>query len=358
MIKQNADGIFVVGEDRIIHFVNPVACSLFGLKQEEFVGELFEFPAVVGEAVEIEIIREGGEHIVAEMRTSESEWEGRSVKLISLRDITQRKLMENKLKEANERLQEFNQLKDEFVSTISHELRTPLSITMGAIRLVLNEVSGRIVDEQREVLTTAMENIKRLGSIVESLLSISAIESGKVELRKKIVNICKLIEDTVSDYKTLAQKKGVSLDYEVPDQSIDICLDPDRTREVLINLISNSIKFTPKGGWIKVTCSGQEQEVQICVQDSGVGISKDDIPQLFDKFTQFDRKNGPGEKGTGLGLAIVKKLIELHSGKVEVESEVNHGTTFTISLPLAAEAAAENPSAEANELVEHTIANR
>jgi len=273
------------------------------------------------------------------------------------KDITERKQAEETLKEANETLKEYNQLKDEFVSTVSHELRTPLSIIMGAIRLILNEIPGKIVEEQRDILATAMKNVQRLGRVVDSLLTISKIESGRLDLQKKAINICELIKDTVSDYESLAQENGIRLDYEVPQESVDICLDPDKTKEILINLISNSLKFTPKGGWVRVTCGEQNGEVCVSVQDSGVGITKEDIPKLFDKFTQFGRKAGPGKKGTGLGLAIVRKLVELHDGKIEVESEVNRGTTFTVSLPLVLQAVAEDLLEEADELAENVLTN-
>ncbi len=273
------------------------------------------------------------------------------------KDITERKLAEENLKKANEKLKEYNQLKDEFVSTASHELRTPLSIIMGAIRLVLDEIPGQIVEEQRDVLATAMESVKRLSRIVNSLLTISKIESGRRDLQKTVVNICELIKDTVSNCDSLAQEKGICLDCKVPSKSVDICLDPDKTKEVLINLISNSIKFTTEGGWIKVICTEQDKEVLVSVQDSGVGIAKEDIPKLFDKFTQFDRKAGPGEKGTGLGLAIVKKLVEMHDGQIKVESEVGQGTIFTISLPLTTKPIAGDLPVETDELVETTLAN-
>jgi len=478
VIRQNADGIVIVDNDGTVRFVNPAVCSLFSRKPEEFIGENFGFPIAVGEATEIDVIHKDGKPIVAEMRVAEVEWEGESVKLISIRDITEykcakeqiehaakewrttfdsiadmisihdkkckitlvnkaladafkkepkelisktchelfhgtkqpypncphmrslktqkpatlelfeprlgihlgvstspifdekgevigsvhiakditeRKHAEETLKKANEKLTEYNRLKDEFVSTASHELRTPLSIIQGAIRLILDEIPGKIVEEQRDVLATAMENVKRLGRIVDSLLNISRIESGKLDLQKTVVDICKLIKDTVSEYKALAEEKELSLDYEVPEVGIDVCLNPDKIKEVLTNLISNSLKFTPEGGWVKVVCNEQDREVQICVQDSGVGIARQDIPKLFDKFTQFGRKAGPGEKGTGLGLAIAKKLVEMHSGKIEVQSEVDQGTTFTVSLPLTTEVSIENLPSETDELVENTL---
>jgi PAS domain S-box-containing protein len=254
-----------------------------------------------------------------------------SVHLVT--NITEHKLVEEKLKKANEKLEEYNRLKDEFISTASHELRTPLSIIMGAIKLVLDEIPGKIVTEQREVLSTAMDNIQRLTKIVDSLLNISRIESGKMDWQAESVNIRTLISDTVSNYNTLAWEKGISLDCEFVLKGVNIHIDPDKTMQVLINLISNSIKFTPKGGWIKVSCTEQDEEIHISVQDSGKGIVKEDMPKLFDKFTQFGRKAGPGEKGTGLGLAISKKIVELAKGRIWVESEISKGSKFTFTLP-------------------------
>ncbi len=456
VILTSPEGIVIVNRDGIVQFVNPAAESLFGRKAEELLGELFGFPVMRGEVIEVDIVNHGGGPGIAEMRVVETEWNGQSAYLALLqditerkcakeqiehaakewrttfdsitdmisihdrnfkitrvnkalanafktepkeligkicyelyhgakqpcqncphiqslktkepstlelfeprlgihlgistspvldengevtssvhitKDITERKLAEEKLKKANEKLKEYNQLKDEFVSTASHELRTPLSIIMGAIRLVLDEIPGKIVEEQRDVLATAMESVERLGRIVDSLLSISKIESGKLDLQKTVVNICELIEDTVSNYKPLAQEKGIRLDYEIPQRSVDICLDPDKTKEVLINLISNSLKFTPEGGWVKVICAEQDGEVLVSVQDSGLGIAKEDIPKLFDKFTQFGRKAGPGEKGTGLGLAISEGIVKQQKGKIWAESEPGKGSKFTFTLP-------------------------
>jgi len=480
VIVGSPDSILIVDKNGIVCFVNPAAEYLFDREREEFLGETFGFPMVVGETTEIELIHRGAEEAVAEMRVVETEWESKTAYLVSIRDITEhkrteekikhaakewrttfdsitdmisihdgnfkitrvnralantfkiepkeligktcyevfhdakepcpncphiqtlktkepatleffeprlgihlgistspvfdengeitssvhiakniteRKKAEERLRKANEKLKEYNQLKDEFISTASHELRTPLSIIMGAIRLILDEIPGKIVEEQRDVLAMAMENMQRLSRIVDSLLSISRIESGKLDLQKTVVNICELIKGTVSDYKDLAQEKALSLDCEVPEHSVDICLDPDKTKEVLINLISNSVKFTPEGGWVKVICTKQDGKVLVSVQDSGVGIAKEDIPKLFDKFTQFGRKAGPGEKGTGLGLAIAKELVEMHGGKIEVESKVNKGTTFTVSLPLTTETKAEGLPAETDKLVESTLVN-
>lgn len=350
LILSSPDGILIVDREGIIQFVNPAAESLFGYKVEELLGQTFGFPIVKNEVTEIDIVRSNKEVGVAEMKAAQTEWNNHSCCMIAIHDITL-------IKRANAKLEEYNQLKDEFVSTASHELRTPLTIIMGAIRLVLDEIPGKIVEEQRVVLATAMKSVERLGRIVDSLLNISKIESGKLDLHKNVVNICEIVKDMVCNCTSLSREKGIRLDYEIPQAGVDICVDQDRIKEVLINLISNSVKFTPKGGWIKVTCTRQDHNVLLSVQDSGVGIASEDIPKLFDKFTQFGRKAGPGEKGTGLGLAIVKKLVEMHEGTIEAQSEVGHGATFTVSLPLTTEAATEGMSVEIDELVEQTVLN-
>jgi len=250
-----------------------------------------------------------------------------------IKNITERKLAEEKLIKANEKLEEYNKLKAEFVSTASHELRTPLSIIMGAIKLVLDEIPGEIVPEQREILSEAMENVQRLNNTVSSLLNISKIESGKMDWKAESVDICGLVSDTVSNCKGLAREKGISLDYETSQRSVEILVDPDKIKQVLINLISNSLKFTPQGGWVKVSCAEEDGEILVSVEDCGVGIAQEDIPKLFDKFTQFGRKAGPGEKGTGLGLAISRKIVELANGRILVESELGKGSKFTFTLP-------------------------
>ena len=355
VILASPDGILVVDGNGIVQFVNPATESIFGRRKEELLGQSFGLTLTKGEVTEVDIVGHGRGGGIAEIRIVETAWNGQSACVALLHDVTVLKQAEERLIKANEKLKELNRLKDEFVSTASHELRTPLSIIMGAVRLVLDEIPGQIVAEQRDVLAVAMENVKRLARLVDSLLIISKIESGESALQISSVNICELVENTVLDCRTLGQEQGVRLDCEVPQTGIDVRLDSDKTKEVLMNLISNSLKFTPEGGWAKVTCAVRDGRVLLTVRDSGIGIAKEDIPKLFDKFTQFVRKDGPGEKGTGLGLAIAKKLVDKHGGTIKVESESGKGTTFVVSLPLAAEAEAGDVSAKADELVEHAI---
>ena len=252
---------------------------------------------------------------------------------------------------------EYNERISQFVSHISHDLRTPLSIVQTSLSLVLDEIIGTITDEQRDVLMTAMDSSKWLSDMIRSLSIITKLECGKLLLSKKDVDICKLIEETVSECKSLAQKKTLSLECEFSEQTIDVCLDPEQTKLVLTNLISNSIKFTPEGGQIKVTCLRQDEVVQFSVQDSGVGIPPEDMAILFEKFAKYSKKPGSEVKGAGLGLAIVKKLVEMHDGRINVESETDQGATFTVLLPLTSMTEVENLSGEMDEAVETVHSN-
>ena len=270
--------------------------------------------------------------------------------LITINDITERKRAEDKLqkneeqfierkkieiklKEANEQLIKFNDLKDEFVSIASHELRTPLSIISGAVKLLIDEIPGKVVSGQKEILDMAMRNLNRLARIVDALLNISKIESGKTALYRTDADICRLIRETIGEYSQQAEKKHINLFCQLPDRPVVLRADADRIKEVIANLISNSLKFTPQGGSVNVCCEDRNDDVFVCVKDTGCGVAKDDLSRMFEKFTQFDRKAGPGEKGTGLGLAICRGLVNLHNGKIWAESDTGSGMKMSFTIP-------------------------
>jgi PAS domain S-box-containing protein len=247
--------------------------------------------------------------------------------------LRERKQIEIELKEANEQLLKFNDLKDEFVSIASHELRTPLSIISGAVKLLIDEIPGKIVSGQKEILDMAMKNLNRLARIVDDLLNISKIESGKIELLRADADVCRLIAETVNEYSQQAEKKQINLSCQLPPHPVILYADADRIKEVIANLLSNSIKFTPEGGSINVFCEDRNDGVFIFVKDTGCGVAKNNVPKMFEKFTQFNRKVGPGEKGTGLGLAICKGLVNLHNGKIWAESDTGSGMKISFTIP-------------------------
>ncbi|MDP8215744.1 MAG: PAS domain-containing sensor histidine kinase [Candidatus Kaelpia imicola] len=223
-------------------------------------------------------------------------------------------------------------IKDEFISTVSHELRTPLSIIKEGVSLVLDQIPGKINKEQDDILKTAKENINRLAKIINGLLDISKIEAKKVELEKKEVEISVLLSKISSIFKNSAREREINLEVKSFQEDVKLYIDEDKIIQVFTNLIDNALKFTEKGK-VEIAIYDIGKDVECSVSDTGRGISKEDLPKLFDKFQQFGRTPGPGAKGTGLGLSISKGIVEIHGGRVWVESKLGKGTKFIFTLP-------------------------
>ena len=254
------------------------------------------------------------------------------------RNITERKRTERDLKEAKEGLEKTNkelrkldQLKSDFISTVSHELRTPLAIIKEGINLILDKIPGDINEKQFKILDVSRHNIDRLARIINSLLDISKIEAGKVELKKAFVSISDVINQVISAFANKIKQKELELRLDIDSQTDKIYVDADRIAQVVTNLLDNAIKFTDKG-YIQISCKDKKDFIECSVADTGTGISKDDLPKVFDKFQQFGRVAGAGDKGTGLGLSIAKNILDMHNGSITIESELGKGTKFTFKL--------------------------
>lgn len=252
-------------------------------------------------------------------------------------DIKRREQEINKAKEELERknaqLRKLDILKNEFVSTVSHELRTPLTIMKEGVSIVLDRITGDLSEKQEKTLSMVYSNINRLAKLINDLLDISKIEAGRMELKKGLTDISGLIKDTCAKFKPELDKKRQELVVEAPQEALSIYVDHDKMIQVITNLVSNAMKYTPEKGKIAVAVTNLKEEVEISVSDNGIGIVKEDMPRVFEKFQQFSREPGAGIKGTGLGLAITKQLVEMHQGRISVESEPRKGTTFTVIIP-------------------------
>jgi len=238
--------------------------------------------------------------------------------VVVLRDVTKEK--------------EVERMKTEFVSTVSHELRTPLAITKEGISLVLDNIPGAINDQQRKILATAKGNIDRLSRIINDLLDISKIEAGRMEVKREKVVMQDLVASQLAAFARKARDKGIDLRADLPREPVSVYADADRLAQVLTNLVGNALKFT-EGGSVEISVRGLDGTVDCAVTDTGRGISKEDLPNIFDKFRQFGRSPGAGEKGTGLGLSIAKGIVEAHHGTIRVESEEGKGTKVIVTLP-------------------------
>lgn len=231
-------------------------------------------------------------------------------------------------------LKEVENLKSEFVSTVSHEFRTPLtSISLG-VGLLLDGTLGEINDGQREIITAIRDEETRLANLVNDLLDLSRIESGKIAINMKLCKLENIIGDTVGALMEQAKNKGINLGYYFDEELPPVKADPDKIRIVLTNLIGNALKFTPQNGKIEVFAYLRGRFVYISVKDNGIGIPREYHESVFEKFVQVKKDINDGV-GSGLGLAIAKKIVELHGGEIWVESEEGKGSTFTFTLKAA-----------------------
>jgi len=253
--------------------------------------------------------------------------DGRKHAVIAIDDITDRKNAEEKLKETME-------IKSQFISTVSHELRTPLGCMKEGIGIVLDGVVGQINDQQRKFLDIAKRNIDRLAALINDVLDFQKIEAGRVRLNMQENNIREVVEETYQTMLSSAKKKNIDFSLEFDNNLPKAIFDGDKIIQVLTNLVSNAIKFTPEEGKITVCVLRKGEELVIRVSDTGMGIPKEALAKVFEHFYRVHR---PGKEiqGTGLGLAIVNKIVTMHGGRIEVESEEDKGTTFIVFLPLA-----------------------
>ena len=244
------------------------------------------------------------------------------------------KLLYKELETKNRELQRLDDLKSDFVATVSHELRTPLTIIQEGVALISDRILGDVNEKQVSILSQVLENIARLTRIIDGLLDISKLEAGEMELKRSSVDTAKFIKKIVEDFQSKAKEKKIVLETSLSKKVSRIYADSDKLIQILTNLVSNSLKFTPVNGKITVRADDDaDGSVMISVSDTGVGMSGGDVSKLFNKFQQFDRVHGPGEKGTGLGLSISKKIVELHGGRIWAESKIKKGSTFCFTIP-------------------------
>jgi PAS domain S-box-containing protein len=265
-------------------------------------------------------------------------------------DITDRKQVEDKLQQTNEELLRATRLKDEFLANMSHELRTPLNAILGLSEGLQEEIFGPLNDRQKTTLTTIERSGQHLLSLINDILEVSKIAAGKLELEMNEVSIHHLCSSSLAFVKEQANRKRIQFHTHIPQNLSTIVVDERRMRQVLINLLTNAVKFTPNGGQVTLEIelerlSYQNQEsaadlelfeeslLRVSVIDTGIGIAAADQLKLFQPFVQLDSSLNRKYEGTGLGLTLVKQIVELHGGSVILESEVGVGSCFTLRLP-------------------------
>ena len=242
--------------------------------------------------------------------------------------------LERRVAERTEALEVASQHKSDFLANMSHELRTPLNAIVGFSQVLKQKLFGPVNEKQDEYLDDILSSADHLLALINDILDLSKVEAGQVELERALFSLREALERGVVMVRERALKNGVSLELEL-DPAVDLVQgDERRIRQVVFNLLSNAVKFTPRGGRVAVSAAQENGEVLVCVKDTGPGISADDQERIFEEFQQARDRNGERPEGTGLGLALSRSLVELHGGRIWVESEVGKGSTFTFTIPL------------------------
>jgi len=382
LVENATDFIYMIDADDRILSLNQSAARLLGKEPEKLIGKkvfgIFPPEMATRFAEEFKLTFKTGKTIMASDRLEvggKELWASSSLSPIRndsgevvavmgvTRDISEQKRMEKELQEKNEQLdaqneelrvqseeliaqqQELvesteeaaraNQLKSEFLANMSHELRTPLNVIIGFSQLMRDEVPGKINQEQKQCLGDVLESSQHLLNLINEVLDLSKIESDKTELKQENIALAELMTPLTRSMMPILRPKKQSLDVEITEGLPTVYADKGKLAQVLRNLVTNSSKFTPDRGQLKIKATSDDGWCLVSVTDNGIGIKEEDQERIFDPFCQLDYTPVNGRSGTGLGLAVVKQIIEKHGGQVWVKSEYGKGSQFTFSLPLA-----------------------
>lgn len=327
LIHASEDSMIIVDESGTVRFANRAAEKLFNCESEKLVGSVLGTPSGDGSVSELVIVHpQTRETVVAEMRVAEIDWDGKLSYLESIRDVTRQK------KEAQD-ARDAIRMRDHFLATLSHELRNPLAALNNAAQVL------SIAQSKNPNLKLPVEIIQRqchhMVRLLDDLLDISRLSQGKVQLRKEYVSLSELVTDCLQVMRPRIEHTH-DLKVKLPSETLYVHADPSRIQQVVVNLLTNAVKYTPPKGEIHVRLERAEEDAVFIVSDNGHGIPADLLNSIFEPFVQAEQTLSRSDGGLGIGLAVVRRLVELHGGSVNVVSDgLGKGSQFTCRLPLS-----------------------
>jgi len=260
--------------------------------------------------------------------------------IVVTQEVTQRKKAEDELKEAlkklqlaNEELKRLDKMKDDFLSNISHELKTPMISVMGYIGMILKEKVGSLTEQQRKFLEISYKNLVKLGKNIDDLLDLAELGIQRENWTFEPIDLCKAVEFSCSTIDPLAKEHQIQLEVQLPPDPIIVSAVEDKLTQLFDNLLTNAIKYNRRGGKISVSLHEDSEFAFTRITDTGVGISHQSLREVFTRHFQEKAKPLGNIKGLGIGLSLVQEIVQLHHGKIHIESEVGKGSTFTVMLP-------------------------
>jgi len=349
LMEQSRDGIVIIDQNGKVFESNPRYAEMLGYSPEEMktlymwdwdihytreqLLEMLRLADDKGILHETRQRRKDGTLIDVEINANAAVFGERKLSFCVCRDITERKRTEEELLNAKLAAEAASKSKDEFLATMSHELRTPLNSIIGFSDILLEEMFGSLNEKQKSYIKNISTGGKHLLNLINDILDLSKVEAGKMELDYERFYVSDAIAEVKTTIVPLALKKEIHLDVKIEPQLEMICADRTRFKQILYNLTSNAIKFTPEKGDVTIEAQSFDKFVQISVKDTGIGISKSDMDKLFQPFKQLNPYLTREHEGTGLGLAHVKKFIEMHGGRIRVESKIGEGSIFRFVIP-------------------------
>ncbi len=243
----------------------------------------------------------------------------------------------NEIQDKSRQLEVANKHKSEFLANMSHELRTPLNAIIGFSEVLLERLFGDLNPKQEDYLKDIFTSGKHLLQLINDILDLSKVEAGRMDLEPSTFDIAAAVANAMTLVRERAQRHGIALGQQIDPQLAEITADERKFKQIMLNLLTNAVKFTPDNGRIDVTARREENDIVVAVHDTGIGIAPGDHAAVFEEFRQVGRNYTSKQEGTGLGLALTKRFVELHGGRIWLESEIGKGSTFTFTIPVGSE---------------------